>query len=363
MQNNAKEAVDFCEEAPYRLWLLQHQSKCVYNRIKRQLIDVFGSAENLYKASEKEIRTCGIVNEIQAEEFLRKRSTYDVKKEYEIFQKGVLKFTTIEDEKYPANLRTIVDAPYGLYYRGSIPKEVSDGTAGVVSIVGARNCSAYGRLMAEELSGTLTKAGYVVVSGMARGIDAAAHTGCLDNGGITLAVLGSGADVCYPNESWEIYDRIQEKGCIFSEQNPGATPMPQYFPARNRIISGLASATIVVEARLKSGSLITADFALEQGRDVYAVPGRLSDPMSAGTNQLIRQGAYICTGKKTLLEDLESSAGIGRFHSYLIEEMQPNLEKCDFLVYHCLDFTRRDWNIFRKKAVWICFLFCPLSLI
>ncbi len=349
-ENDQKSGGSFNDDAPYRLWLLQHQSKCIYNKTKRQLMEVFGSAKKLYEASEQEIRGCGIVNEIQAEEFLLKRNVYDIQKAYDNFQKGVLDFTTIEDDKYPAVLRTVPDAPYGLYFRGSIPKEVSDGSARMVSIVGARNCSAYGRLMAEEIAGTLARAGYMIVSGMARGIDAAAHTGCLSSGGTTLAVLGSGADVCYPNESWEIYDRIQEKGCIFSEQNPGAAPLAQYFPARNRIISGLASVTIVVEARLKSGSLITADFALEQGRDVYAVPGRLTDPMSAGTNQLIRQGAYICTGAKTLLEDLDSSAGIGRFHSYLIEETQSNLEKCDSLVYHCLDFYPQGLEYIQKKS-------------
>ncbi len=338
------------EERAYRLWLLQLQSRGIYNRTKRQLLDVFGSAGELFQADDETVKNCGILKEDYLEGFLTLRRSYDVFAEYEKFKEGVLDFTTIEDDRYPAVLKTVSDAPYGLYFRGNLPKEVSKGTARIAAIVGARNCSAYGRLMAEQIGGVLAKAGYIVVSGMARGIDSASHRGCLASGGITLAVLGCGADICYPNESWELYDRIQEKGCIFSEQNPGAKPLAQYFPARNRIISGLASVTIVVEARLKSGSLITADFALEQGRDVYAVPGRLTDPMSAGCNQLIRQGAYICTGVQTLLEDLETSAGMGGIHNYLIEETQPVLEKSDSLVYHCLDFYPQNLETIQKKT-------------
>ncbi len=335
---------------PFELWLLQHQSKGLYNRQKQQLIDIFGNAKNLYNAPATDIKECGVLNELQCKDFLYKRDIYNVETAYEDLLKTGMNFTTVEDDRYPSELRLVGDAPYGLYFKGKIPLEISKGTAKVASIVGARNCSAYGRLMAEEIGGILGKSGYIVVSGMARGIDSAAHNGCLLSGGTTLAVLGCGADVCYPNESWELYDKIQEKGCIFSEQRPGTKPLSKYFPARNRIISGLASVTIVVEARLKSGSLITADFALEQGKDVYAIPGRITDPMSEGTNQLIRQGAYICTGTKTLIEDLETAAGIGRFHTNLIEDTKPVLEKNESLVYHCLDFYPQGLETIQQNS-------------
>ena len=189
---------------------------------------------------------------------------------------------------YPPLLAELHDPPARLFLRGG-PAELLARPA--VAIVGARSCSSYGGHVARELARELAAAGVVVVSGLARGIDGEAHRGALAGGGITVAVLGCGIDRDYPRSHAELARRIAEEGLVVSEYPPGVEPAPWRFPARNRIIAGLARATVVVEARERSGALITADFALELGRDVFAVPGEITSALSAGTNDLLRQGA------------------------------------------------------------------------
>lgn len=190
---------------------------------------------------------------------------------------------------YPHLLRELHDPPERLYLRGAGNSEVL--TQPAVAVVGARSCSAYGAHVARELAGRLAAAGVVVISGLARGIDGEAHRGALAAGGLTVAVLGCGIDRDYPRSNADLARRIAEQGLIVSEYPPGVEPAPWRFPARNRIVAGLALATVVVEARERSGALITADFALELGRDVFAVPGEITAALSAGTNDLLRQGA------------------------------------------------------------------------
>lgn len=189
---------------------------------------------------------------------------------------------------YPPLLAELHDPPPRLFLRGG-PAELLSRPA--VAIVGARSCSPYGALVARELARELAAAGVVVVSGLARGIDGEAHRGALAGGGITVAVLGCGIDRDYPRSHAELARRIAEDGLIVSEYPPGVEPAPWRFPARNRIVAGLSLATVVVEARERSGALITADFALELGRDVFAVPGEITAALSGGTNDLLRQGA------------------------------------------------------------------------
>jgi DNA processing protein len=189
---------------------------------------------------------------------------------------------------YPPLLTELHDPPARLFLRGG-PAELLARPA--VAIVGARSCSSYGAQVARELARELAAAGVVVVSGLARGIDGDAHRGALAGSGITVAVLGCGIDRDYPRSHAELARRIAEDGLVVSEYTPGVEPAPWRFPARNRIIAGLARATVVVEARERSGALITADFALELGRDVFAVPGEITSALSAGTNDLLRQGA------------------------------------------------------------------------
>ena len=191
------------------------------------------------------------------------------------------------DAAYPALLAQLHDPPAQLYLRG-----IADALTGpAVAIVGARSCSSYGAQVARTLARELAAAGVVVVSGLARGVDAEGHRGALNTGGRTVAVLGCGIDRDYPRRHAELAARIVESGAVVSEYPPGIEPAPWRFPARNRIVAALAAATVVVEARSRSGALITADFALELGRDVFAVPGEITSGLSAGTNELLRQGA------------------------------------------------------------------------
>ncbi len=200
----------------------------------------------------------------------------------------------------PELLREIYDPPAVLHLRGRADRTVL--TMPSVAIVGARACSSYGSQVARSLGRDLASAGLAVVSGMARGVDVEAHRGALDAGGVTIAVLGCGIDRNYPAVHAELARRIAERGLVVSEYGPGIEPAPWRFPARNRIIAGLAAATIIVEARERSGALITADFALEEGREVFAVPGEITSSLAAGTNRLLRQGATPLTSVDDVLE-------------------------------------------------------------
>jgi DNA processing protein len=204
------------------------------------------------------------------------------------------------DAAYPALLGRIHDPPPAIFLRGAGEDELLSRAA--VAVVGARSCSAYGRSVARSLGRELAAAGLVVVSGMARGIDGEAHRGALESGGATIAVLGCGVDRDYPAAHAELARRICERALVVSEYEPGIEPAPWRFPARNRIIAGLCEATVVVEARERSGALITADFALEEGRDVLAVPGEITSALSAGTNALLRLGATPVTCPSDVLE-------------------------------------------------------------
>jgi len=211
-----------------------------------------------------------------------------------------LRFVARSAASFPPLLRSIHDPPAGLFVRGEAELELLSRPA--AAVVGARSCSGYGATVARSLGRELAEAGLVVVSGMARGVDAEAHRGSLDAGSPTIAVLGCGIDRDYPAAHGELARRIASAGLLVSEYAPGVEPAPWRFPARNRIIAGLCGATVVVEARERSGSLITADFALEEGREVLAVPGEITSSLSAGTNALLKLGASPLTGAADVLE-------------------------------------------------------------
>ena len=211
-----------------------------------------------------------------------------------------VRWLTRSDSAFPPLLRAIHDPPAGLFVRGAAEVELLGRAA--VGIVGARSCSPYGAQVARMLGRELAAAGLVVVSGLARGIDGEAHRGALDAGGVTVAVLGCGIDRDYPASHAELAARIRATGLAVSEYAPGVEPAPWRFPARNRIIAGLCDATVVVEARERSGALITADLALEEGREVLAVPGEITSALSGGTNSLLRLGATPLTGSGDVLE-------------------------------------------------------------
>ena len=240
-------------------------------------------------------------------------------------------FVSWEDDAYPGKLKTIAHAPYALYYVGKLPDEKRKR----VAIVGARGRSAYGSQVAGKLAKCLAEANVDVISGMALGIDTDSHYGALDGKGDTYAVLGCGVDVCYPKSNQRLYEKIATCGGILSEYALHTPPLPRYFPQRNRIIAGLADYTVVIEARLKSGSLITADYAMEQGREVYALPGRITDELSQGCNSLIQQGAGVLHNIDDFLKTMELDS------AFCMEQMDFKknlLEKDESLVYSLFDF-------------------------
>ena len=204
-------------------------------------------------------------------------------------------------KEYPERMMPFSDMPEGIYVKGRLPRDDRPSAA----IVGGRVCSAYGREQARRFAREMAASGVQIISGLASGIDAAAHEGALEGGGTTFAVLGCGVNICYPRENYPLMRKILgQKGGVLSEFPPGERPLAWHFPQRNRLISALADLVLVVEARKKSGSLITADFALEQGKSVYALPGRVNDSLSEGSNRLIAQGAGIAVEPSVLLEEL-----------------------------------------------------------
>ena len=211
-----------------------------------------------------------------------------------------IRFVTLEEEAYPKRLLPYADRPSGLYIKGKLPDE----NRPTAAIIGARACSDYGRKVAGQLSAALAREGVQIISGMALGIDGAGHEGALDQDRDTYAVLGCGITTCYPKEHFSMYLKIPERGGILSDCNLEEGPIPGNFPRRNRIISGLADAVIVVEAREKSGSLITAGLALEQGKEIFAVPGRITDSLSRGSNRLLKDGASLLTSPEDVLQYL-----------------------------------------------------------
>jgi DNA processing protein len=241
-----------------------------------------------------------VVNEPRGAEFRQFRRGFDPAAFTAALAKRGLRFLPRSDPAFPTLLRAIHDPPVGLFLRGGA--DIALLARPAVAIVGARACSPYGDNVGRLLGRELAAAGLVVVSGLARGVDAAAHRGALDAGGSTVAVLGCGIDRNYPAAHAELAARIAATGLVISEYAPGVEPAPWRFPARNRIVAGLARATVVVEAREGSGALITADFALEEGREVFACPGEITSALSAGSNALLRLGATPLTSASDVLE-------------------------------------------------------------
>jgi DNA processing protein len=243
-----------------------------------------------------------LVAEPRERRFDRFRGSFDEAGYRALLTNRGLRFVGREEDGYPPCLRELHDPPPGLFIRGAAPVELLHERG--VAIVGARACSSYGSQVARLVGRELAAAGLVVLSGLARGVDGEAHRGALDGSGATVAVLGCGIDRDYPAAHAQLAARLCDRGLVISEYAPGVEPAPWRFPARNRVIAGLAAATIVVEARERSGALITADFALEAGREVFAVPGEITSALSAGTNALLRLGATPLTSTADVLEAL-----------------------------------------------------------
>lgn len=317
------------DEDGYLMWL----SRIDGIGIKKQkfLLEAFGNAENIWYAKSYELKSKFGINDSLLEKILLSRKTSIIEKyKDELYRKGI-SFISIKNELYPSLLKEIFDPPIGLYVKGTLPSE----DIPKVSIIGSRKCSEYGVHMAYKLSKDLGKENFAIISGMAKGIDTMAHKGAIDGKGKTIAVLGCGADICYPSENRALYENIINNGAIVSEYPPGTKPIPGFFPVRNRIISGLSSATIVIEAGKKSGTLITVDQALEQGRDVYAVPGNVNSKLSEGTNDLIKQGATLISTYKDVINALgiKEEQNKENLTNYGID-----LASEEKLVYDCISF-------------------------
>jgi DNA processing protein len=271
------------------------------------LLNHFGDAKTAWNASPFEMVAAGIGPKL-AERVVQIRKSVDLEEYISRVEKNNIRILIWDDVEYPAHLKEIDQPPPVLYLRGDITAE----DAWSVGIVGTRAVTAYGRQVTEELASVLARNGVTVVSGLARGVDAIAHTAAIKSGGRTLAVLGSGVDRIYPPEHRQLAERITQQGAVISDYAPGTSPDSANFPPRNRIISGLSMAVVVVEAGDTSGALITAEFAVEQGRDVFAVPGQVYAPQSKGTNRLISNGARILLQPNDVLEALDLTRNVER---------------------------------------------------
>ncbi len=265
----------------------------------RTLIARFKTPEAVLAASFRELMEIEGISKALAAAIKNHRNDIYVQQQLDLLEKRQAVIVSYWDKEYPPLLKKIDDPPLILFVRGELFKENEK----CIALVGTRNPSAYGKLVTEQFSRELTQHRITLVSGLARGIDTIAHQTVVAMGGRTLAVLGSGVDTIYPAENEQLAEKIVPRGAVVSEFSMGAKPEAVYFPRRNRIISGLCTATLVIEAGLKSGALITADKALEQGRDVYAIPGNINNPKSSGCNLLIQQGAKLVSCVQDVLEE------------------------------------------------------------
>lgn len=275
------------EEEAFLYWLY-----CIEGLGRKKMDDLLHickKARNVYNLREDFIDELGFLTAQNKAALKEAKKKMDIVEKYNELTQNQIQFLSFGKKGYPDKLKQIPDAPYGIFCSGKIP----DPNVPSVAVIGARQCTEYGRYVASRLGALFAREGIQVISGMARGIDSIAQSAAMEAGGETFAVLGCGVDVCYPLECARLYEQLQKKGGILSEYPPGTEPKASFFPRRNRIISGLSDAVVVVEARERSGTLITVDMALEQGREIYVVPGRITDPLSVGCNRLIRQGAGI----------------------------------------------------------------------
>ncbi len=329
-------------EEYYMMWLSRIPSIGVHKAML--LLDYFGTAENIWKASFSDLREVKGIGTIYCQKIKEAKKEEQLDKWIEELEEKEIRFISIKNEQYPYLLKQIYDPPIGFYIKGYLPDDNID----KVSIVGARRCSHYGASVAHKLASDLAKANITIVSGMATGIDGIAHTGALDGGGQTIAVLGTGVDICYPAEHRELMERIICNGCVISEYPPQTPVYPQNFPKRNRIISGLSPITIVVEAGKRSGTLITADQALNNGREVFVVPGNVTSALSEGTNNLIKQGCPIITE----FEDVLIALGIAfseKEKQQFQQQMSESMEKEEKEVYDCIGQEAIDVETISRK--------------
>lgn len=321
--------MDMDEERKYLYWLC-HVSGLGSVKIKK-LYESTGSYKKLFNMEGEKLEKVGLLKG-------KERLSFDeTKRKIDEFQnelmamenRGIYYFTSL-DQQYPKRLLEIYGYPMGLFVRGKFPEEGKPTAA----IIGARSCTNYGRQVATYLGRELSKAGIQIISGLASGIDGAGHEGALKAGEDTFGILGCGINICYPKENYGLFESMSRQGGVITEFLPGENPKPSNFPMRNRIISGLSDVILVIEAREKSGSLITANLGLEQGKEIFALPGRITDPLSTGCNKLIGEGANVLLGTDSVLEYFQLHFGQGQSEN---QSMKDRISDAEQKVYQCLD--------------------------
>lgn len=280
-------------------WFALKSVPMVGNATFRRLLEQFGAPERVMRASEAELARTRGVSAAAVANIRRHDYRPDAEQQSALLSRSGARIVTFLAEEYPKILLEISDPPPFLYVKGEL-----SGSDIAIAVVGSRHASSYGKLTTTRIAAELAERSIAVVSGMARGIDTAAHRGALQAGGHTIGILGCGLDVVYPPENRALYEEMVQKGALVSEFPLGTLPLAENFPRRNRIISGISRGVLVVEARENSGSLITAQCALEQGREVFAIPGNINTSNSRGTNLLIKQGAKLVESVEDILEEL-----------------------------------------------------------
>lgn len=327
----------------YVQWLMSCQE--IPGKVQRRIMELYPEPEELFEVPKE--RWEELLTEYQLgviTKRLRVTGSYGkMQEEYEKLRWNGINFVTFGEEEYPARLAEIPDPPLGIYYRGRLPDE----EAMPVAIIGSRDCSEYGSRVARELGNYLGEAGIPVISGMARGIDGISQQAALEAGGESYGVLGCGVDVCYPASNQRLYETLIESGGILSMYPPGTPPLKTNFPPRNRIVSGLALAVVVIEAAVKSGTSITVSMALDQGREVYACPGRITDRLSDGCNRMIKQGAAIYLDPESFVEELAETYFMQRISPIVKKKekkrnSEPKLSEELLEVWRTLDLTPRS---------------------
>lgn len=288
------------EEKIYASWL--DLSLEVDRSKKHRLLKAAGSPGRIYQLikNSKSGELDAIIGNADSEKLIMLFNTINPQEAWEKLEKRKISYTYYGDEDYPEKFIDIPDPPFGIFYKGKLPESGSKS----VAVIGTRACSSYGAYMAEKIAGELAERGVNIISGMALGIDGIAQQAALKAGGKSYGVLGSGVDVIYPKSNENLYHQLILDGGVISEYPPSTEPKKWLFPPRNRLISALSDVVVVVEANEKSGTFITVDMALEQGREVYAVPGRCTDRMSTGCNRLLRQGAGLAMSAEDIIYDM-----------------------------------------------------------
>lgn len=323
-----------------------------YQTIEKML-RVDKNPQNIFKWTKEDWK--GILTLKQQSAFVSSRDFDKIKKKYVELKEKKIDFYSIANPNYPKRLRIIENPPFCLYVRGKLPQENEK----TIGIIGARDGTVYGQEMARYYGKEFSKLGISVISGMARGIDGIAQQSTLDYGGVSYAVLGCGVNICYPKENFSLYQNLIKQGGIISEYSPDTVPKAGLFPRRNRIISGLADNILVIESKEKSGTWITVDWALEQGKDIFAVPGRAFEPYSEGCNQLIQMGAKLVKNIEDFYEEYQIEKIEKRKNC---EKNLKTLDKNQKVVYSCLslepkylDNIRKETNLSAKELLSILF--------